>query len=454
MYLSDLTHPNVSLEEKLNTLFSLNRGRRLEIGFRPAYINLLKKLGNPHYALPPVIHVAGTNGKGSVIATLRAILEAANYRVHTYTSPHLVKFNERIVLAGTEISDSALNALIDETLAHHDPDEDISFFEITTALAFTAFARTPADICLIEVGLGGRLDCTNVIENPLLSIITAIGLDHTEFLGETLTEIAAEKAGIMKPHAPCIIGPQNKKAQSEGVIDAFEKRAHELQIPILKYETDWIVNQEGNGFFFKYGPVHMHLPAPILPGPHQVENTGTALAALMNIRARFPFTQSHIETGLQNVRWPARLQRLTPRSFKLDDNCELWLDGGHNAEAAEALAAVASHWRTLGPKPLHLICAMMAHKAPRRFIEPLRPYIDTLHLIDLKNEPAALKAADIAASLQDLDLEIHTHPDLQTALSRNAPLFTRPCRILICGSLYLAGHVLKQCPDQVHNKPL
>lgn len=451
MYLSDLSHPNASLEDKLNALFRLNRGRTLDLDFRPPYLRLLERLGNPHKTLPPVIHVAGTNGKGSTIATLRAIYEAAGYSVHAYTSPHLVKFNERIVLNGHAINDDMLEALIDETLALHDENESISFFEITTAMAVAAFSRTPADLCLIEVGLGGRLDCTNVIEHPALTIITTIGLDHTEFLGETLTEIAAEKAGIMKPGAPCVIGPQSPEAKNSGVDKIFENIANSKRCELYRYGSDWIVKREETGISFKYGPVHLRLSAPVLPGPHQINNAGIALAAITRLQNRFPVSQACIENGLNRVIWPARLQKLDPAIFSLNQDWELWLDGGHNAEAGEALAATAAQWRNNDSKPLHVILGMMAHKDPRRFIDPLRPFIATLHTVDLPDEPKAIRATEIAKAIENPGETILAHPDIPAALAHIGKNAAAPARILICGSLYLAGHVLKQAGIQGHN---
>jgi len=209
MYQSDVQHPSEQLAQKLFKLYTLNRDKKIDLSFRPPYLDLLEKFGNPHLELPPVIHVTGTNGKGSIIAVMRSILETAGYNVHTYTSPHLIRFNERIVLSGKPIEDEPLEALIDEALELNG-DGDLTFFEITTAIAFAAFARNPADICLLEVGMGGRLDCTNVIKAPLATIISPIGIDHAEHLGDTIEKIAAEKAGIMKTGAPCVIAPQHE----------------------------------------------------------------------------------------------------------------------------------------------------------------------------------------------------------------------------------------------------
>lgn len=451
MYLSDLSHPDASLEDKLNALFRLNRGRALDLDFRQPYLRLLERLGNPHKALPPVIHVAGTNGKGSTIATLRAIYEAAGYKVHAYTSPHLVRFNERIVLNGRSIDDEMLEALIDEALTLHDEGEDISFFEITTAMAFAAFSCTPADLCLIEVGLGGRLDCTNVIENPALTIITTIGLDHTEFLGETLDAIAVEKAGIMKQNAPCVIGPQSREALSTCVETVFKSTSESKGCELYQYGPDWIVKIESEGMIFESGMVQMDLPAPLLAGPHQIKNAGTALAAVTRLQARFPVSAAQIRAGLGQVEWPARLQKLDPAIFSLDQNWELWLDGGHNPEAGAALAMTAAQWITADPKPFHVILGMMKHKDFQRFIEPLTPHIETLHAVDIPGEPGALRADEIAEALKNYSRVVHAHADVSAALGHIRKTAHAPVRILICGSLYLAGHVLKLASIQGHN---
>ncbi len=450
MYLSDLSHPAASLEDKLNALFRLNRGRGLDLDFRAPFLRLLEGLGDPHKTLPPVIHIAGTNGKGSTLATLRAIYEAAGYRVHAYTSPHLVRFNERIVLNGSPIDDGSLEALIDEALALVDPEEDLSFFEITTAIAFAAFSRAPADLCLVEVGLGGRLDCTNVIERPALSVITAIGLDHTEFLGETLAEIAAEKAGIMKRGAPCVIGPQSAGALKAGVDKVFKNIAKSKDCTIHEYGTDWIVNETGAGISFEYGPVHLRLPAPVLPGPHQIGNAGTALAALTCLQDRFPVSPEHMKAGLERVEWPARLQKLEASAFGLPADYELWLDGGHNPEAGAALAAMAAQWFRDDKKPLHVILGMMIHKDFKRFIEPLRPFIATLHTVGIPGEPKALGAEKASRALETAGQPATAHPDIAAALAGIVKT-GRPGRVLICGSLYLAGHVLKMARLQGHN---
>lgn len=420
MYQSDLKHPQASLEKKLHALYALHRGAKIELGFRPAYLDLLRALGNPHLHLPPTIHVAGTNGKGSVIATLRAALEAGGYNMHAYTSPHLVRFNERIVLGGTMIDDAALESLIDEVLAANNGAE-LSFFEITTALAFTAFARHPADILLLEVGLGGRLDCTNVIPAPLASVITAISMDHMDYLGDTLEQIAAEKAGIIKSGAPCITGRQNPD-----VMKILQNTAAAQNAP-----------------FYVAKDLHDNA-APALIGLHQRENAAIALKTLDVIREDFPLQNDHIQTGLAQTIWPARLQKLSGADYGLAQNWELWLDGGHNEAAGAALAAQAAQWHD---QPLYLVLGMMQHKNPQSFTAPLLPHLNALYVVNIEGEPASMRAANLKTLLPTA-IPAQNYGQALQNIAENHP----PGRILICGSLYLAGHVLKQNHIQAHNE--
>ncbi len=420
MYASDAAHANKALQDKLLSLYTLHRDKAVDLGFRPPYLNLLKALGDPHKSLPPVLHIAGTNGKGSVMAMLRAILEQAGYRVHVYSSPHLVRFNERIVLAGQEIGDEALEAILDETLALNNG-APLTFFEITTALAFAAFARNPADVLLLETGLGGRLDCTNVIEAPLASIIARIGYDHMEFLGNTLTQIAGEKAGILKPGCPCILAPQ----EYDEAIDVFEQKAASLSVPLIKTNP---AQGRRSG----------------LTGPHQLDNAATALACLPALRAAgFIISETAVDKGLENVRWPARLQRLSPDG--LPAGCELWLDGGHNESAGRALGAQAKLWSEQDGKKLHLILGMMKTKDPLGFVRPLLPYTSKITCVAVPGEQKAFPPEDLArfiagATPPQSDTQTTFEPDIHKALNitDNAP----DSRILVTGSLYLAGMAL------------
>lgn len=422
MYASDLKHPRASLEDKLHHLYNLNRDKKIDLSFRPPYLDLLKAFGNPHKNLPPVIHVAGTNGKGSIIAMLRAMLEEGGYTVHAYTSPHLIRFNERIRLAGEPIADDMLEDLIDEAIALN-TGGDVTFFEITTAMAFAAFSRVPADIVLLETGLGGRLDCTNVVKTPLATVISSISRDHEEFLGDTLQDIAAEKAGIMKPGTPCIIGMQTAQAVTEGVIDVFKHKASALNAELFHVE---------------------HLPdvAPNLTGAHQKQNAAAALQVLDAVQHAFPVSQDARQTGLQNIAWPGRLQKLDAKHFGLTPDQDIWLDSGHNPGAGETLA----HWASQDTKPLHMVTAMLNHKDPRGFLEPLLPHINTLYVTDIPGEPKSLKAPELIEKLGDIatDTKVIQAKDVQSATDQIAAAAGEPVRILIAGSVYLAGDVLKR----------
>lgn len=375
---------------------------------------LLARLGNPQDRLPPVIHIAGTNGKGSVVALLRACLEAAGKRVHVFTSPHLVRFNERIVVAGREIDDRAFNALIDETESINASDP-ISLFEITTALAMLAFAREPADAVLLETGLGGRLDATNVVR-PAVAAITPIGLDHQRLLGNTIAAIAAEKAAILKPGAPAVVAPQPPAARE--VILACARR---VGAPV----ADWSARPRGDGFEFRSHLRETRFPAPALFGPHQIVNAGVALACL---DAFHPLSDAAMAHGLAAARWPGRLQRLAgPR--------EIWLDGGHNPSAGEALAAVAEGWCD---RPLRLVVGMMRGKDPRGFLAPLARHAAALTAVPVPRQENSFEPAEIAAAAAAAGLAADTAGAADEAVMRIDP----GARILVCGSLYLVGAVL------------
>ncbi|MGH7031726.1 MAG: bifunctional folylpolyglutamate synthase/dihydrofolate synthase, partial [Stellaceae bacterium] len=312
---------------------------------------LLAALGNPHEKLPPVIHVAGTNGKGSAIATMRACLEGGGYRVHAYISPHLVRFHERIRLAGELIDEDRLIELLEEC-ERANGGAPITYFEITTAAAFLAFARTPADIVLLETGLGGRLDATNVIRCPAATAITPVSLDHQAFLGDTITAIAGEKAGILKPGSPAIIGPQPAQAA-----EVFATRAAELAVPLYRFGAEWRCEPDGGGMRYEGPRWRLDLPLPSLLGAHQIINAGTAIACLEQLTG-LPLSRDAIAAGLRRINWPARLQRLSRGALveMLPEGWELWLDGGHNPGAGEVLAAVAASWRD---RALYLVVGML-----------------------------------------------------------------------------------------------
>lgn len=436
MFKSDINHENKPLKTKLEALYALNTGdNRVELGFRAEYLSLLEKFGNPHQKLPPTIHVAGTNGKGSTIAILRAILQAQGLRVHAYTSPHLVRFNERIIINNQEISDKSLEALIDEA-SHYNGDNPVTFFEVTTAIAFAAFARAPADILLLETGLGGRLDCTNVIESPLATIITAIGLDHQNFLGNSVEAIAKEKAGIMKKDAPCIIAAQSHPQ----ALKTLQNYAQERDIQCYSSGAQWSAappadpNNDTLRFTFQNGQFCYQRPA--LQGMHQIDNAGAALAALKVIAPKIPVSDSAINQGLQKAHWPARLQKITPKSAP--PNWEIYLDGGHNADAAAALIQQIKDWQSRDDKPLHIIAAMMRHKQAAPFLQALAPYAQSINYVPITGEADAYTPEELQAITPYANTAANWQDALKT-ITQNPPAG----RVLICGSLYLAGHILQ-----------
>jgi dihydrofolate synthase / folylpolyglutamate synthase len=405
---------------------------------------LLERLGHPERSLPPVVHVAGTNGKGSTIAFLRAFLEAAGLRVHVYTSPHLVRFHERIRLAGRLIADDDLAALLEEC-EKANGEEPITFFEATTAAAFLAFSREPADIVLLETGLGGRLDATNVVDRPAATAITRISRDHMQFLGETIGQIAAEKAGILKSGVPAVIAPQPSTEAGR----VLRERARALGAPVLAGGADWRVAPQAGGFRFEGTGRSLDLPMPGLAGLHQTVNAGTALACLDLL----PFPRvpdDAVRRGLCAVEWPARLQRLTrgPLVDKLPEGWDLWLDGGHNDSAGEVLAAQAAAWAGDG-RPLALVFGMLATKEPRDFLAPLAPFATSLRAVAIPGEEAGLGANEAAEAARQAGIRDAAPADdagtaLDALIASGTPAGNRPARILICGSLYLAGAILSE----------
>jgi dihydrofolate synthase / folylpolyglutamate synthase len=396
---------------------------------------LLAALGNPHENLPPVIHVAGTNGKGSTVATMRACLEAGGWRVHAYISPHLVRFHERIRLAGRLIEEDRLIELLEEC-ERVNRAAPITYFEITTAAAFLAFARTPADIVLLETGLGGRLDATNVIRHPAATAITPISLDHQAFLGDTISAIAGEKAGILKPGSPAIIGPQPPEAAA-----VFEARAKEVGARLLRCGREWRCEANDGGMRYQGPRWHLDLPLPSLLGAHQIANSGTAIACLEQLTG-FNLNPTAIGEGLRHIDWPARLQRLThgPLVEMTPDGWELWLDGGHNPGAGEVLAAAVSNWAA---RQLDLIVGMLNTKNAAGFLAPLARHARTLHAVTIPGEENPLPASAIAAAAGSVGLSAHQSLSVAAAV-RTITGDPTPARILICGSLHLAGTVLAE----------
>jgi dihydrofolate synthase / folylpolyglutamate synthase len=412
----------------------------IDLSLRDGYFRLLERLGNPHLELPPVIHVAGTNGKGSTLAFLRAMLEADGKSVHVYTSPHLVQFHERIRIAGQLIGERLLLELLKECEAANAAGQ-VTFFELTTALAFLAFSRTPADFTLLETGMGGRLDATNVVPHPAVSIITRISYDHREFLGQSLKEIAGEKAGIFKKGTPAVVAPQD----GEEVIQTLEEKAEATGTPLFRHDRNWRYALTGDGFSFLSSAFTETFPEPGLKGEHQYANAATAIAALMQLPHRIYPTA--MQRGLRTVEWPARLQQLThgPLVKKLPEGTELWLDGGHNDSAGLALAHMAKAWGEEEKKPLFLIYGMLSSKQPEAFLAPLAPHTKALAAIAVPEESKSLGAAEAAqAAIRAGISEAQAAANLTEALDfclKQAENFSS--RILICGSLYLAGYVLR-----------
>ncbi|MXQ06521.1 bifunctional folylpolyglutamate synthase/dihydrofolate synthase [Alphaproteobacteria bacterium GH1-50] len=391
----------------------------------------LEAVGDPHLKIPPVIHVAGTNGKGSTQAMIRAGLEAAGQSAHAYTSPHLARFHERIRVAGEIISEERLTEILDRVYEANGGGQ-ITYFEITTVAAFLAFAETPADWTLLEVGLGGRHDATNVVDKPALTIITTVDLDHQQFLGETVGEIAYQKAGIIKRGVPVVVGPQHDEA-----LEVIEAEAARLGAPVLAHGQHWHAFEERGRMIYQDETGLLDLPLPNLLGAHQIGNAGMAIAALRHLG----FGEEAAEGAVTNAYWPARMQRLkTGPLVEAAPRAELWLDGGHNPAAGQALAAVL---RAMPKRPTHLICGMLSTKDVEGYLRPLAAEVDSLRAIAIPGESATLPPEATAAAAGRVGLPSQVSDSLDAALAdivRDAP----DARVLIAGSLYLAGAVLRR----------
>jgi len=401
---------------------------------------LMADVGHPERRLPPVIHVAGTNGKGSTTAFMRAMLEAAGNRVHVYTSPHLVRFHERIRIGaeggGHFVNEAELaDALV--AVERINDGRPITQFEITTAAAFQIFAQHPADVVLLEVGLGGRLDATNVIAAPLATVITAVSLDHEKFLGGTITGIAHEKAGILKRGRPAVIAPQSAEALAE-----IEREAGRVRADLFEANRDWQVYPESGRLTYQDEDGLLDLPAPRLPGRHQFINAGTAVATLR--RARLNLSRAAFETGLMTVEWPARLQSLSNGAlFTRLPRAEIWLDGGHNPAAGQVIAEAMADLEERAPKPLVMISGMLTTKDPVGFFRPFAGLARRVYTVPVPGAPASRTAEDLAAAATTAGLDARPAADVSAALDAIAAEgITPPPRVLICGSLYLAGAVL------------
>ena len=391
---------------------------------------LLDALGNPERAMPPVIHVAGTNGKGSVVAYLDATLRAAGYRVNSYVSPHLVRFAERIRLDGVPIAEEKLRA----SLAHCEAVNEgapITFFEITTAAAFHAFERQPSDVLLLEVGLGGRLDATNVIARPALTVITPVSIDHTHYLGETLPLIAAEKAGILKHGVTGVIGRQ--EAEADAVIESV---ADGVGAPLARLGQEWSFDRSESHLIVQDARGGGRYPLPALAGGHQVENAALA-AVCARLLPGFEVGDAAIAQGLREARWPGRLQRIPWAG--LADEWELWVDGGHNEAAARALASVAESW---ADRPFDLVVGMLNTRPPEDYLRPLAPFVRRLAAVAIPDQAASRTAEEIDSVARSLGMDSETDTSVGAAVTRLWSGAAVPGRILVCGSLYLVGDVL------------
>ncbi|TKW68592.1 MAG: bifunctional folylpolyglutamate synthase/dihydrofolate synthase [Paracoccus denitrificans] len=395
-------------------------------------LRLLDDLGNPQDQLAPVIHIAGTNGKGSTQAMIRAGLESAGKRVHAYTSPHLARFHERIRLAGQLIPEDQLSAILTE-IEDVNAGRPITFFELTTAAAFLAFARTRADYTLLEVGLGGRLDATNVVNQPALTIITPVSIDHTQYLGDTLPAIAGEKAGILKRRVPVIVARQQDEA-----LDVIEARAARLGCPVIAFGQQWHCAPEADGMVFQDDHGLIDLPRPNLSGPHQIDNAGTAIAALRELGFGAPEALAAVTLA----EWPARMQRLKHGPLvevAQAHGCELWLDGGHNPAGGQAIAATLAG---MSRNPTHLICGMLNTKDVAGYLRPLAKVAASLTAVSIPSETNTLPASETRQAAESVGLPATEANSTSEAVARLASAHPG-ARLLICGSLYLAGQVLR-----------
>jgi dihydrofolate synthase/folylpolyglutamate synthase len=412
------------------------------VGPKPIYYDLerinelMRRLGNPHLQSPPVIHVAGTNGKGSTTAFMRAILEAAGYVVHVYTSPHLLHFNERIVLAGKEISNDYLTQIMEECRIATG-DMVLSFFEGTTAGAFLAFSKINADVVLLETGMGGRLDATNIIEKPAMTVITPISIDHTEYLGPDMVTIAREKAGIMKRNTPCVTS-----LQTQEVDEALQQEAHRYEANLISFGYDWIVEKTSNGMAFKSTLLDIpDLPMPSLKGDHQIINSGTAIAAMIALQG-FKIDESAIRQGLQTAKWPARMQPITNGSLTglLPGGWEIWVDGAHNEAGAQVLACALDD---LAEKPTYLICGFTKGRSVARFLSHLKGKAEAVCAVTIQTEPNAQNADDIAADAAAIGFAASHFEGIEEALQFISNQSKYVGRVVFCGSLYLASDAMR-----------
>ena len=402
--------------------------------------HLLNKLDNPHLKLSPVIHVAGTNGKGSVTSFLRSIFEFSNYKVHTYTSPHLINFNERIRINSKLISNNHLNTLLEEC-EYYNKAEEITFFEITTAAAFLAFSRIESDIILLETGLGGRFDATNVVENKLCSVITPISMDHMNFLGSTIEKIAKEKLGILKNSKKIVLSKQHSVVRKLARVEA--KR---MKIELLEEGSNWKIREKDfikKNFSMFFEKKNYCFNFPELFGEHQIDNASTAVATVLSL-GRKDILDKNIDKGILSAKWPARMQNLKNGNLSsyMGKNFEVWLDGGHNLEASQIIKKIIEKWKK---ENVFLVIGMMIGKDPYSFIKKLVKNLSAIFLLPIPDHqyirPYEIKnniKKDISSKIS-----IECSLDIKEALKIIKESYPSG-KLVICGSLYLAGEVLKQ----------
>jgi dihydrofolate synthase/folylpolyglutamate synthase len=424
MHTSTMAESAKRAEQALARLAALHP-KLIDLGLERSFA-LLQKLGDPHLHLPPTIHVAGTNGKGSVIAFLRALAEAGGVTTHVYSSPHLCRFNERIRLAGTLIDDAALADLLEEVEALNGT-QQVTFFEVTTAAAMLAFSRHPADLLCLETGLGGALDSTNVLTAPLATIITPIARDHEHFLGTSLTGIAEQKAGIMRSGIPCF-----SAAQSSEVAATLQTCADKIGAPLYMAGRDFVISpQPDGGGCLTVSGTTTYFPRPGLAGPHQIDNAGLAFMALSSTGACAP-------DGITKATWPGRVQQLDKGTLAtIWPYQPIWLDGAHNAHGATALAATL---RTIHDGRWNVICGALNTRDPAEFLAPLTALAGHVACLTIPDQDASLSATAMSDAAKKLGMTASPAKTLAAAfdqLDQNAP-------VIICGSLYLAGHILWQ----------
>jgi dihydrofolate synthase / folylpolyglutamate synthase len=398
-------------------------------------LSLMEVLGNPHLNLPPTIHIAGTNGKGSSVAMFQAIFEAANYRVHAYTSPHLIEFNERIVIRNEKIRNDCLFEILEKTrLAANTVCIEPTFFEGVTAAAFLAFSETPADILILETGIGGRLDSTNIINNPILSLITPISYDHVDYLGHTLPLIASEKAGIIKRGTPCVIS-----SQVQEVYDILLKKCQEIEAPAFCYEYDFGIKKTKDGFTYSSKSLSSTFPVPSLLGDHQFINAGSVIAGISLINGLFKINSKQIARGLQNTHWPARIQKINNTRYAARPNISIFLDGAHNNGGAQVL----SHWikQDLNT-PIYMIVGMTKNRNIEEFCSYFKDTVTKAYGVKVLSEASSYSAEEISTRGALTGINFESADSIEEAIEAITAISTQPLSIIICGSLFLAADFL------------